>query len=36
MDDEDLFGAFEAEPRNPDNIKNPDDIAVTGDKATHE
>ena len=27
MDDEDLFGAFEDEPRNPDNIKKPDDDA---------
>ena len=36
MDDDDLFGAFEDEPRNPDNIKKEGDIPVTGNKATHE
>ena len=36
MDDDDLFGAFEDEPRNPDNIKKESDIPVTGNKATHE
>ena len=36
MDDEDLFGAFEDEPRNPDNIKKEGEIPVTGDKANNE